>query len=122
MVFGAIFFVYTMYTTLLWWANGRGGGYNVYKVCRIIFLVFSLFFIQKVVQVIISLKLNIRNLSSAIILKTHYFLQKRFSNNLQNVSKTSDLAAYGQLFIGSSGHLVIRSSSNLDILYNTLGM
>ena len=65
---------------------GREGG--GLRVCCIISLVFSILHIQKGVQVIIGLKLNIRNMSSATMLKhlNNYFLQKGFSDNLQNVS------------------------------------
>ena len=49
------------------------------------------------VQVIIGLKLDIRNMSSSGItmFKTHFLTTKGIRDNLQNVSKTSRLAVSG---------------------------
>ena len=47
----------------------KEGGGVVYEVCRIILIVFSILYVQKGVQVIIGLKINIRNMSSVTILK-----------------------------------------------------
>ena len=56
---------------------GRRGGEEVaYRVCRIIFLVFSNFHFQKGVQVIIGLKLKIIIMSSVTISK-HNIIYKR---------------------------------------------
>ena len=77
-----IHIVYTMNTTLLWWAE-REGVKGVKVVCHIIFLIFH---IQKAVELIIGLKLNIRNMISITMLHiiiTHYYLQKVFRENLQ---------------------------------------
>ena len=71
---------------------GRGRG-DVYGVCRIFFLVFSIFYIQKSVQIIIDIKLKHQKLVLCNNVKTYYFLQKEFCDNLQNVFKASDLAA-----------------------------
>ena len=46
------------------------------------------------VQVIIGIKLNIRNLSNSVTMLKHiFFYKKGFSDNLQIVSLTSDLTA-----------------------------
>ena len=63
---------------------GREG--DVYVVCRIIVLIFSIFHIHKAVQVIQGLKLNIRNLYDVTMLKKHYFLLKWSSDHIQNMS------------------------------------
>ena len=54
-------------------------------VCCIIFLVFSIFHIQKGVHVIIGLKLDIRNMSSVTMFKHIIFYknEKGISDNLQ---------------------------------------
>ena len=62
-----------MYTTLVYWAEGVG---VVYGVCRIIFLVFSNFHIEKGVQIIKGLKLKIRIMSSVTMLN-HNIIYKR---------------------------------------------
>ena len=49
--------------------GGRGGGGVVYRVCLIIFLVFSVLHIKKNVQVIKGLTLNIKKMSSVTMLK-----------------------------------------------------
>ena len=53
---------------------GRGGGVNVYVVCRIIFLVFNILHIQKDVQV--RSKIKYHKPASCNNVKTHNILLK----------------------------------------------
>ena len=59
--------------TQFYYRGQRGGGYGV---CRIIFLVFNIFHIQKGVQVIIGLKFNIRKISRVTMLNHIIFYKK----------------------------------------------